>query len=373
MAHLGFRRTVYKAGAGKASERLEYLTGRTVQARDMAQRQLQYLKEGREDLVAEGMRNLPAWAQGNPYTYFQAAEQYERASLGNDQRRGTAFEEWKITLPHEFSRAQNQALVEDLLDLIAGTRLPCTYAFHAPQTLSGHREQPHIHLLISARINDGHVRSPRQHFMRYNRHEPGKGGVQKDPAFWHKGAVKNHRLMISDIINVHLEHAGLSVRVHPETLKSRGISRAPEPKLSPRESAAYRTRGEVRGKMQTILDLRAARAPAAGAEQQSTRQYWEDRKAFLGITPAMPRERQLAQILYRRHGDSTRVPARYRRLVMPGRTPSRPMARPRVQTPSLTQQFQRLARHLEHVEEAQGRGHLRVRLQEEEQERGMSW
>lgn len=370
---MGFTRTVYKAGAGKATARIAYLTGRTVYVRDMAQRQLQYLKEGREDLVAEGTRNLPAWAQGNPHRYFQAAEQYERASLNNDQRRGTAFEEWKITLPHELSRRQNQALVEDLLDSIAGDRLPCTYAFHAPQTLSGSREQPHIHLLISARINDGYVRAPTQHFMRYNRREPGTGGAQKDPAFWSKGAVKNHRVLIADIINVHLEAAGLAVRVHPETLKSQGILRLPEPKLLPSESAAYRVRGEVRGNMQTVLTSRAMRAQQSQDAQQSTRQYWEDRKTFLGITPAMPRAQQLAQILLRRHGDIVRIPARYRRLVIAGWAQSRQVARPRVPAPSLTRQFQRLARQVERAEEGQGRGHLRVRLQEEEQERGMSW
>jgi hypothetical protein len=159
MAHLHFKRTVYKAGGTKAAARIEYITGQKITEQDKADRQLRYISEGREDLVAEGTRNLPVWAEGNPHTYFRAAEQYERASANNEQRRGVAFEEWKISLPQELTQDQNKALVEDLLDTIAGDRLPCTYAFHAPTTLDGRHEQPHIHLLISGRITDGYTRT----------------------------------------------------------------------------------------------------------------------------------------------------------------------------------------------------------------------
>jgi len=48
---------------------------------------------------------------------------------------GVAFEEWKITLPQELTFAQNKALMEDLVQAIAGETLPITYAFHNPQTL----------------------------------------------------------------------------------------------------------------------------------------------------------------------------------------------------------------------------------------------
>ena len=49
--------------------------------------------------------------------YFRAAERYERVN-------GVAFEEWKVTLPQELSHRQNLALTRDLVDAIAGTRLP---------------------------------------------------------------------------------------------------------------------------------------------------------------------------------------------------------------------------------------------------------
>ena len=152
MAHLHFKRTVYRSGGGTATKRLEYITRQPERDAVAADRQLRYLREDREDLVYERSRNLPAWAEGNPHTYFSAAERYERVN-------GVAFEEWKVTLPQELSHRQNLALTRDLVDAIAGTRLPITYAFHDPPTLDGTRQQPHLHLLLSARQNDAHIRT----------------------------------------------------------------------------------------------------------------------------------------------------------------------------------------------------------------------
>jgi hypothetical protein len=132
------------------------------------------------------------------------------------------------------------ALMRDLIDVIAGDRLPCTYAFHDPTSLSGATQQPHLHLLLSARQTDEYARSPQQHFRRYNARSPAQGGARKDPAFRHKGAVKAWRITISDVINLHLERAGVLDRVHPDSLTTRGIARSPEPKLLPSESRAYR-------------------------------------------------------------------------------------------------------------------------------------
>ena len=198
-----FKRTVYHSGGGKASGGIDYITRQPEHGGSAYDRQARYIaREDREDLVYERSRNLPAWAAGNPHTYFRAAERYERVN-------GVAFEEWKVTLPHELSHRQNLALTRDLVDAIAGTRLPITYAFHDPETLRGTRQQPHLHLLISARQNDAHTRTAATHFKRYNREHPERGGAEKDPTFWHKGAIKAHRVLISDMLNVHLEYAGL--------------------------------------------------------------------------------------------------------------------------------------------------------------------
>ena len=215
MAHLHFKRTVYHSGGGKASGRIAYITRQPAHEGSAYDRQARYVaREDREDLVYERSRNLPSWAEGNPHTYFRAAERYEGANR-------VAFEEWKITLPQELSLRQNMALMRDLVDAIAGTRLPITYAFHNPTTLDGESQQPHLHLLLSARQNDDHTRTDATHFKRYNRAHPERGGAEKDPTFWHKGAIKAHRILISDVVNVHLEYAGLAARVHPARLVDR--------------------------------------------------------------------------------------------------------------------------------------------------------
>lgn len=360
MAHLHFRRTVYKSGGQKASARLDYMSGKKVPTQEQAEAQITYISNGREDLVAEGTHNLPSWAT-TAQDFFVAAEQYERQALNNYQRRGIAFEEFKITLPHELSREENLELVQDIIAMIAGDRLPCTYAVHDPLTLSGTKHQPHVHLIISGRITDGYARTPAQHFKRWNAREPGKGGAQKDTALNHRGAVKAHRLMISDILNTHLEFHGHVARVHPDTLESRGIARAPEPKLAPSESNAYRKQGRLSATMEKVLKIRASRGTTRTAEQNNAYQAWEQRKAFLGITRDMPRDRKLAQVLLKRHGEVERVPARYRPLLE-----RQPRPRERV---GLAAQLEGLLRRVGQEEARQG-ARVHVTLVEREEGRG---
>jgi hypothetical protein len=98
------------------------------------------------------------------------------------------------------------------------------------------------------------------------------------------------------VINVHLERAGLGDRVHPDSLKDRGIDRQPEPKLLPSESRAYRDTGVVSATMAEVLTIRAERQQIRATEQANAREYWEERKLVLGITDAMDMPAQLAAI-----------------------------------------------------------------------------
>jgi len=291
VAHLHFRRTVYKSGGKQASARVRYITRETEQEpASQAARRLRYIaREGREDLRYTRSRNLPGWAQGSAHTYFRAAERYERAN-------GNAFEEWKITLPQELTSSQNMACMRDLVRTIAGERLPITYAFHGPPTVRGTREQPHLHLLISGRQSDGIERPLAQHFKRYNPTCPERGGAPKDPALYHYRAVKGWRVTISDVINLHLERAGVEERIHPDRLADQEITRTPEPKLLPSESRTYRETGHMTPRMQEVLTIRAERQETRAMEQAKARAYWEARKDRLGITDTMDVPAQLAAI-----------------------------------------------------------------------------
>jgi hypothetical protein len=293
MAHLHFKRTVYKSGGTLAKQRVEYVT-RDAKVDRKADRQLRYIgRADREDLLYTQSRNLPAWAEGSALTYFRAAERYEG---GGPKKQWNAFEEWKITLPHELPHRDNMALMRDLVDVIAGDRLPITYAFHCPPTLQETREQPHLHLLISGRETDGIPRTPPHHFKRADAKDPARGGARKDPALYHKGAVKQWRVTITDVVNLHLERAGLDVRVHPDRLEDRALARDPEPKLLPSESRAYRETGVISDHMQTVLDMRAQRLVTRAEEDANAQTYWESRKETLGLTEGMDHEAQLEAI-----------------------------------------------------------------------------
>ena len=289
MAVLRFRRTVYKAGGQKATARVSYITRQPVRESSAATQRVRYISEGREDCLFTTSKNLPAWAEGKPHVFFQAAETYERAN-------GIAFEEWKIALPQELSHRDNMALTRDLIQVIAGDTLPITYAFHAPRTMDGHGQQPHLHLLLSSRRHDGLPRTAAQYFRRYNPQHPERGGAQKDPSLRQMGAVKTHRVLIADVLNLHLERAGHRERVHPETLERQGIARPPEPKLMPSESRAYREEGKVSPRLQEVLDVRRRRQETRAEEQASARAYWAQRKAGLGLTSTMEVSAQLAVI-----------------------------------------------------------------------------
>jgi len=98
MAHLHFKRTVFKAGGRAAAGKVAYITRQPGHELSRAEQQLRYIghDEGRgrqrEDLIYTNSKNLPAWAQGSAHTFFQATEQYERS------RRRRVFR-MEITLP----------------------------------------------------------------------------------------------------------------------------------------------------------------------------------------------------------------------------------------------------------------------------------
>jgi MobA/MobL family protein len=337
MAHLHFKRTVYKSGGSAATQRLEYITRQPAHELSAAERQVRYIRDGREDLVYERSRNLPSWAHGNPHVYFQAAERHE----GKNR---VAFEEWKISLPQELSHRENMALTRDLVDTIAGEKLPVTYAFHDPTTMDGSKQQPHLHLLISARQTDTHTRTPAQYFKLYQAAHPERGGAQKDPAFWHRGAMKAHRVLIADVINLHLERGGHEARIHPDNLLARGIDRAPEPKLLPSESRQYREAGVSSGRMQQVLTIRADRQQSLAAEQVNARQYWLARKQELGIaTRHMSTATKLERMREARAHAITHAPER----------PS--LAQLREQEQALARSVEGLQHYVEQVQHAKAR------------------
>lgn len=99
------------------------------------------------ELLHKGHRNMPAGASDAPQNYWEAADVHERAN-------GRLFKQREFALPKELSPEQQIALAAPFCHEMSQTKdgpLPYSFAIH-----KGHdKENPHCHLLISDRVNDG--------------------------------------------------------------------------------------------------------------------------------------------------------------------------------------------------------------------------
>ena len=142
-------------------------SGQSARAKaDYIEREGRY-EQDREELEHRESGNMPEWAKDDPRSYWEAADEYERAN-------GRLYREVQFALPKELNEEQRRELASGFARrLTEGERLPYTLAIHR-----GDGENPHAHLMFSERSNDGIERSREQWFRRANRSEPEKGGAQ---------------------------------------------------------------------------------------------------------------------------------------------------------------------------------------------------
>ena len=173
----------------------------------------------------------------------------------------------QIALPCELTHDQHMALAEDFVEATMHDK-PLLLVKHEPVTDG--QPQPHLHILVGARTEDGIVRGPEKHFRRYNAEHPHLGGAQKD-RFWNTSqAPRQLRMAFGDLANYHLERSGVEARIDPRSLRKQGIERdrvSWEHPVRPDEATRHR-------------------------EQAQAAQAWEQRKAYkgLGAVQAIPRE-----------------------------------------------------------------------------------
>ncbi len=176
-------------------------------------------ERGRDDLVASGSGNLPAWAEGDARALFAAADVYERAN-------GRLFVEVESALPNELDAKQRGALVRAWVEELASGKLPYAYAVHAGRPKSpGEPANPHVHVVISERANDGIARDAAGWFRRANRKDPASGGAAKDRRLKDRSWVEATRGRWERLANAHLERAGRPERITAESHATR-IERA---------------------------------------------------------------------------------------------------------------------------------------------------
>lgn len=183
------------------------------------------------ELLQKGHGNMPAWASDAPRNYWEAADALERAN-------GRLFKQLEFALPKELSPKQQIALATSFCREMAQTKdgpLPYSFAVH-----KGHdKENPHCHLLISERVNDGINRTSGQWFKRAAK-DPAKGGAKKTNELRPREWLLQCRELWAELANHALSLAGHEARIDHRTLEAQGIERTPTTHLGPSVAAMER-------------------------------------------------------------------------------------------------------------------------------------
>ena len=178
---------------------------------DYIEREGNYEKD-REELEHKEHGNMPEWAKDDPHSYWEAADEHERAN-------GRLYREVQFALPKELNEEQRRELASSFAASVTeGERLPYTLAIHRG---GPNGENPHAHLMFSERPNDGIERGKEQWFKRYNAKAPEKGGTQKSRAAMPQAWLEDTRKAWEREANAALERAGRGERIDHRSLAER--------------------------------------------------------------------------------------------------------------------------------------------------------
>ena len=178
---------------------------------DYIEREGSYEKD-REELEHKEHGNMPEWAKDDPHSYWEAADEHERAN-------GRLYREIQFALPKELNEEQRRELASSFAASVTeGERLPYTLAIHRG---GPNGENPHAHLMFSERPNDGIERGKEQWFKRYNAKAPEKGGTQKSRAAMPQAWLEDTRKAWAREANAALERAGRGERIDHRSLAER--------------------------------------------------------------------------------------------------------------------------------------------------------
>ena len=178
---------------------------------DYIEREGRY-EPNREELEHRESGNMPEWAKDDPRSYWEAADEHERAN-------GSLYREIQFALPRELNEPQRRELASGFARrLTEGERLPYTLAIHRG---GPDGENPHAHLMISERGLDGHERRSEQWFRRHNAKAPEKGGAKKSRTMMSREWVKDTREAWERAANKALGRAGREERVDHRNLAER--------------------------------------------------------------------------------------------------------------------------------------------------------
>ena len=261
--HLSVK-TISRSRGGSAAAKADYV-----------QRDGKYAK-GRSELIDTFSGNMPEWASLRPADYWIAADRYERAN-------GRLCTQVEFALPVELTKEQQTKLATEFArDLTRGENLPFTLAIH-----SGKGANPHCHLMISERVNDGLWRAPETWFRRHDARRPTIGGARKTEALKSTEWLEQTRERWAEIANKALDRDGHQARIDHRSLEAQGVERVPTVHLGPNVIAMERRlsirsdRREIQRSVQEantrIIDLAEARKRIE-AEKEAARKAEEQKQ-----------------------------------------------------------------------------------------------
>ena len=213
--HLSVRSGSRSRGAS-ASAAFAYVT----RTGDFAEREL-------DEAVYTESDHMPAWAKDDPQQYWEAADLHERAN-------GRLFVSADFALPRDLDGESQVALVSTFVhDLTSDEHLPYTLAIHAGRDSEGQEHNPHAHVLISERGNDGIARPPEQWFRRANAAHPERGGAPKSRAVHGPAWMEHTRSRWAALTNQVLAERGRDERVDHRSYARQGVDREPGSHFGP--------------------------------------------------------------------------------------------------------------------------------------------
>ena len=163
--------------------------------------------------------NMPSWAQDMPRDYWKAADKYERDN-------GRLFVAVRVMLPRELTDEQNVELAKSYAHELVGTQRPYTFAVHTDDP-----GNPHMHLVINERVNDG-IETPAKHWFKKADKRLANPGKSKILVMNKKSELNAGRKLWADLANDALTRAGFdnSHFISEKTLYAQGKhDKVPQP------------------------------------------------------------------------------------------------------------------------------------------------
>jgi hypothetical protein len=238
--HLSFRSGTRGSGSC-AHASYEYIT-----------RGGEYADDDRDPLTYTECDHMPSWAQGDAGQYWDAADLYERAN-------GRLYVSADFALPRDVTLDDQVSLAHEFAQqLTAAESLPYTLAIHSGRDANGQEHNPHAHLMISERKNDGIERSPEQWFSRANPTDQTKGGAEKSRTFHGREWVESARRDWAALTNKAMARLGREERVDHRSYERQGVDREAGEHYGPK-AAHIVARGQSHDRLEaaaTVVDNR---------------------------------------------------------------------------------------------------------------------